>query len=144
PRRWHGAESATAELLDDDPSAHAVPGVHRVHRAVRLRDRGAAQWTPGHPLDHHHPTLDPGRVVLPDLRDHLRDDVGVRGTGLGWLLVLGPGRERFTAALAHRNCFPAFGDDPGEARHAEDVEPVPHHGDVPAEHLRHLPDALGA
>jgi cytochrome c-type biogenesis protein CcmF len=54
----------------------------------------------------------------------LGDALGLFGAGLGWLLGMGSGGERFAHALADRHRIPAFGDDAGKARHVEGVEHV--------------------
>ena len=48
--------------------------------------------------------------------------LGVRGAWLGWLLGLGPGRERGVHAISHGERVRALRDDPGAPRTAEGVE----------------------
>ena len=97
-----------------------------------------------HRLDPRHPEVDPGELALPLDRDHAGDVVGLRGAGLGRLLGVGSGGEREPPALAHHDRVPPLGDDPGEARDAQALEPGAHHRDVPAQHLRHLHHPLRA
>ena len=62
---------------------------------------------------------------------------------LGRLLGLGSGRERRADAVADQHRVPALGDDPGEARDAEDLERVARARRGHARDRRHLPRALG-
>ena len=135
-------ESAAAVSRDGDPSAHAVPRLRGHDRAVCLRAGGADHEVSRREVDSHHAPLDHGRLGVSDLRHLSGRALGLRGAGLGRLLGMGPGGERFAAALAHRHRVPAFGDDAGEARHDEGLEHVADLHHVPAGHLRHLPDAL--
>ena len=73
----------------------------------------------------------------------LGHDLGLRRAGLGRLLGLGSGGERGHAAVVHRHRVPALGAGPGAARHAARLERHARHHHVPADHRRHLPDALG-
>ncbi len=100
--RGRRPEPAPAELLDDDPSAVALPRLRGVLGAVRVRDRGARDRAARRRLDPHHPALDAVRVVLPLARQHARRALGVRGARLGRLLGVGPGRERGLHAVARR------------------------------------------
>ena len=83
------------------------------------------------------------RLVLPRRRDRARRALVVLRARLGRLLGLGPGRERVADAVADRHRVPALGDDPGEARDAEDVERLAGAGHRRARHPRHVPGALG-
>ena len=75
---------------------------------------------------------------VPDRRRRPRRLVELPGPRVGGLLVLGPGRELRSAALADGHRVPALGHGPAEAGHAAGLEPVappghfqPHHpGDV--------------
>src|SRR5262249_49224278 len=64
-----------------------------------------------------------------------RSSLGILRAGLGRLLGMGSGRERVLLPVAHGNGLPAFRDDAGEARHAENVECVAHFLHVHALHL---------
>src|SRR5260370_29194803 len=64
--------------------------------------------------------------------------VGLPRARLGWVLGLGPRRERRLAALADGDGVPALDDGAGAARLAEGLDPRPDHRDVPARALRHL------
>ena len=68
--------------------------------------------------------------------------MGLRGARLGWLLGLGPGGERVAVAVAHDDRVPALGDGPGEARHAQEVEPGADHRVLAALDLRHVSHPL--
>src|SRR5262250_1025503 len=49
-------------------------------------------------------------------------ELGLRRAGLGWLLGLGPGRERIATPVAERYRLSAFRDDAGEEGNDEGVE----------------------
>ena len=138
-----GAQPAASELLDDDSSAHPVPGVHLVHDSVRFRDVGADQREAGHPLDRDHPALDPAVVVLLGERHHLRHALGVPGARLGWILVLGSGGERVGATVADGYGVPPLDPDSGKPGDAQGLEHGPGDAHVPAHDFRDLPDAVG-
>src|SRR5258708_31540048 len=70
--------------------------------------------------------MDHGGVALSDLRRFSRRALGLLGPGLGRLLGMGPGGERFYSSLAQRNGFSAFRDDAGKTRHDEGVERLSH------------------
>ena len=82
-------------------------------------------------------------LALPVVRPDARDDLGVRGAGLGRLLGLGSGRERGAPAVVHGHGVPALGHGAGAARHAAGVERHAGHHDVLPDDLRHVHDALG-
>src|SRR6266516_4324464 len=66
--------------------------------------------------------------------------------GMWWAYVDlggGPGGERLATPLAHDDGVPAFGNDPGKARHAEEVEPGADHRLVAAQHPRYVHHPLG-
>ena len=109
-----GAQSAATELLDDDPPAHALSGVHVVHGSVRVRHRGAGEWAAELAMDQRHPEVDPPVVVLPRDRDRPGDALGLRGAGMGRVLVLGSSGERVPAAVAIGHRVPPFHPDPGK------------------------------
>src|SRR6266699_2205764 len=69
--------------------------------------------------------------------------VGVRGAGVGRLLGLGSRGKRLAPSLAHDDRVSAFGDGPGKARHAEEMEPGADHRLVAALDLWHVHHALG-
>ena len=75
-------------------------------------------------MDSYHPPLDHGHVGISHLRHLSGSPLGLFRAGLGWLLGMGPRRERVADALARRHRLPAFGHDAGEARHAESLEHV--------------------
>ncbi len=96
---------------------------------------------PGEKWIQHHPPLDHGDLGLPDLRRLSRRALGLFSAGLGRLLGMGSGRERFAHALADRHRVSAFGDDAGKARHAEDVEHVADLRHLLAGDFGNVPDA---
>ena len=76
---------------------HPPQPLHRLRgddHPVRLRHGGAHHRPPGRFLAARGPPVDDGELAVPEPRPHARHDLGVRGTGLGRLLGLGPGRER--------------------------------------------------
>ena len=87
--------------------------------------------------------LDDVRLAVPVVRPHARDDLGVRGTGLGRLLGLGSGGERRAAPVVHGDGVPALGDGAGAAQHAARLERDARHPHVLPDHLRHVHDAVG-
>jgi cytochrome c biogenesis factor len=84
-----------------------------------------------------------GRLARVVVRADAGHVVGVRGARVGWLLDVGSGRERRTAAVVHGDGVPAFGDGPGTPRDAARVERDAGHHDVLPHHLRHLHDPVG-
>ena len=140
-RRRQRAESAAAISRDGHPSADAVPRLRGRDRAVRLRAGRADHEVSRREVDPHHAPLDHGGVAVPHLRHLPGRALGLRSAGLGRLLGMGPGGERFPAAVADHDCVSAFGDDAGEARHDEDVEHVAHLHHVSAGDFRHVPHA---
>ena len=75
-------------------------------------------------MDPYYAPLDDGDVGVFDRGNLPRCALGLRCAGMGRLLGMGSGGERVTSSLAHRHGVPAFGNDAGKARHAEDVECV--------------------
>jgi cytochrome c-type biogenesis protein CcmF len=72
-----------------------------------------------------------------------RHALGLLRAGLGRLLGLGPGGERFADAVADGHRLPALGDDAGEARHDEELERVADLLHLHARDFGHAADALG-
>src|SRR5690606_31943082 len=93
--RWPWPERTAAEPLDDGRASRAdVLRLRRFDRAVRIRDGGAADASTRHRVAHRHAALVADRLGLPLSRDNRGRLVELRGARLGWLLGLGPGRER--------------------------------------------------
>ncbi len=69
--------------------------------------------------------------------------LGLLRARLGWLVVLGPGRERLVHAVARRHGTDPFRSGDGEARRAEDLDGAARHPDLLAVPARHLPGPLG-
>ena len=69
--------------------------------------------------------------------------LGLLHAGLGWLLVLGPGRERLADAVARRHRAAALRARHGEAGRAEGVDDPARDPRVLALAARRLPGALG-
>src|SRR6476646_6986329 len=87
-------------------------------------------------------TLRADRVDVPGLRDHARLALVVRRAGLGRLLGLGRGRERFADAVADRHRVSALDTGAGEARNAARLERLAGDGVVRARSARNVPRAL--
>jgi len=120
-------EPAAAESGDGVPSADAVPRLHLDHHPVRVRDRRAAREAPRRRLAGRDPQVDAAVLAVPLDRDLSGHVVGLRGAGVGRLLGLGSRRKRLAPSLAHDDRVPAFGDGPGKARHAQEMEPGADH-----------------
>ena len=120
--RRAGAEPAAAERLHGHPPAVAVHRLRGDDDSVRVRHGGPGHRVPGRLVAARRSALDDGELAVPVARPHARHDLGVRGTGLGRLLGLGPGRERRPAAVVHGHGLPAFGDGAGAPRDAPRLE----------------------
>ena len=59
-----------------------------------------------------------------------RDDLGLRGAGVGRVLGMGPGRERRGAPVVHRDGLSPFGDGARASKHAPCLERDARHPDV--------------
>ena len=66
-----------------------------------------------------------------DHRYHARWQLGVSGTGLGWLLGMGPRRKRLFYAVAPRHRVSTLCDDPREAEYAQTLEYPPDYACLP-------------
>ena len=142
--RRPGSEPAAAEPHPDGvPPADPLHGLRRVHRPVHVRHRRARHRALRRGLAHRHPPGDARGLGLPHRGHHPRRVVELRGARLGWLLGVGPGRERVAAAVAHRHRVHPLGDHPGTARDAARLEPVARHRDVLPHDPRHLPHPFG-
>ena len=140
-RRRRRPQPEPPEPVHDDPPALPLPRLRRAHDPVRLRDGRAPRAKDRRALDRRHAPLDALRLDGARHRPAPRRPLGVRRGRLGWLLRLGPGRERGADAVARRDRLPALGDDPGEARHAEGLEHAARHPRLLPRALRDLPDA---
>ena len=69
--------------------------------------------------------MDHGGLAVFDLWNHPWRALGLPPIGLGRLLGLGPGGERFIPALVRGHGLPALDHDPGKKGHAEEVECIP-------------------
>src|SRR3989454_6151351 len=141
--RRERAEPAAPEPGDGVPPADALPRLYLDHYSVRVRDRGAALETPRRGLAGRDPQMDAALLAVPLDRDLPWNVVGVRRAWVGRLLGLGPRRECVALAVAYDDGLPTLGDDPGEARDAQEVEPRAHHRVVAALDLRDVHHALG-
>src|SRR6185436_19137997 len=136
-------EPAAPELLHGDSSAIAVHRIRRHDDSVRVRHRGADHRTAGRFVAARCAPLDDVRLAVS--LDWLvpRDDLGVRGAGLGRVLDVGSGRERGAAAVVHGDSIPALRDGPGAPQHAARVERHAGHHHVLPDDLRYVHDAVG-
>ena len=110
PRRRQRPQSAAAISRDGHPSAHALSGIRRIHRALRLRPRRAHHEVSRREMDSHHPPLDHGDLGIPHLRHLSRRALGLLGPRMGRLLGMGSRRKRLAHALARRarrSCIPS-------------------------------------
>ena len=138
-RRARAAAAAAEPSADGRAPAVPVPRLHRVLRAVRVRDGGADHGPPVGRVDPGHAALDAVRVDLPDDRSAAGRALVLRRARVGRLLGVGPGGERRAAALAGRDGAAALGDAAGAARHAEGLEPGARRGRVRPHHVRDVP-----
>ena len=142
--RRPGPEPAAAEpRARAVPPADPVPRLRRIHRAVRVRDRGARHRPRRRGMADGDPSLGAVRVGLPHRRHPARRLVELRGARLVGRVGLGSGRERFAAAVAHRHRVHPLGARAAASRHAARVEPEPARGHVRAHDPRHVPHAVG-
>ncbi len=138
PAQWPRPQPVAAKLGHDLSPRDHLPGLRRFHCTLRFR-RGRPHHRPlGRRLDTGYPSLDAHLVAVPVHWHRAGSAVGLSRAGLGWLLGLGPGRERLTHAVADRHGLPALGHDPGTARDAQGVEPAAHPVHLRANAAGHL------
>ncbi|PRD36388.1 UNVERIFIED_CONTAM: hypothetical protein NCL1_08878 [Trichonephila clavipes] len=142
PDRGQRPQPAAAGPGADLPSAHALHGLCRLRRALRLRPGRPARRTPGPGLGALVAAVGAGGLGLPRAGHRARLVVGLLRAGLGRLVVLGPGRERLLHALAGRHrADPLHGGD-REARRVQGLDRAAGHHRVRAQSARHLPGAF--
>ncbi len=139
---WWGSQSAVAGFWPDRASAAAVHGLCRARGALCLRHRRAARGPAGRRLGALDAALDQCRLGVSDPGHHARQLVGLLRAGLGWLVVLGSGRECLADALAAGHGAGAFAGGDREARPVARLDPAARHLRLRAEPARHLPGAL--
>ena len=118
-----GFEPAPARPRAHRASAAAVYGVRGLQRGLCLCRRRAARRPFGCGLGALVPALDQRGLGLSQPGDHARELVGLLRTGLGRLVVLGPGGKRLVYALAGRHRPAAFPGRYGEARAVQEAGP---------------------
>src|SRR5579864_5787934 len=131
-------ESSSAISRDGNPSAHALSRICGLHSPICILLERAGDEVSRRQVDPHHAPLDDGDLGLPDSWHPTGRALGLLCAWLGWLLGMGPGRERLADAVAHGHSFSALGHDAREARHAEDLEHVVDLHDVHALDLRYI------
>src|ERR1700682_2542365 len=87
--------------------------------------------------------LDADGVDIPHARHRDGLLLGLLRTRLGWLVVLGSGRERLADAVARGHRAAAFRCRDGKAQRAQGLDHPAFNPDVLAVAARHLPGALG-
>ena len=121
----------------------ALRGVRRFHRAVRLRDRDAHHRTRARSLAARAASLD-GAGLGGALGGHrARRVVELPGARMGWLLGMGPRRERGAAALVDRHRLHPLGDRAGSAGTLSRVEPLARDRDLFADRARNVLHPFG-
>src|SRR3954462_456528 len=83
------------------------------------------------------------RLGFPDARHRDGFLLGLLHAGLGWILVLGPGRECLTDTLARGHGTAAFCGRHGKERRAQDLDHLPRDSHLLAFAARHVPGPLG-
>src|ERR1700675_227861 len=142
-RGWLRPQSSSSISRDGHPSAHALPGICRLYRAICLCSRRAHHEVSRREMDSDHAPLDHGDVVLPNHRSFPRSALGLRCPRMGRLLWMGSRRKCLAHAVAHRHRIPALGDDAGKARNAESLEHAANLRDLPPLNARNLPHSIG-
>ncbi len=87
-------------------------------------------------------TLDDRGLDLPDLRHHAGQLVGILRTGLGWLVVLGSGRERLIHAMAGGYRTDPFAGGYGKARRIQELDGVAGDSGIFAQPAGYIPGAF--
>ena len=113
-RRRPLRESATSG--DADSPAGDLPRLCGLGHSLRRRAGRIAQRPLGRRLGPPRPRLGPGGLGDPRRGHPRRRRLGLRGTRLGRLLELGPGRKRLAHALADRHGFGPLPDDLADTR----------------------------
>ena len=80
-------------------------------------------------------------MALSVARSNTRNDLGLRGTWMGWILGLGPGRERRRPAMVHGDSVSAFGDGAGAAQHVACLERYVSNSHLSPHHRCNIHDA---
>ena len=140
--RWSWTESVAPESVYGDSPALALHGVRGDDHSVRICDSrvnyrpfGRFVATCGAPLDH-------DGLALSLAWSDAWHDLGVRRTGLGRVLGLGPGGERRAAALVYCYRVLTLCDGAGAAKHAAGLEHDPDHFDLLSHHFWYVHDPL--
>src|SRR5581483_3422885 len=88
-----------------DPSHHALPGVCGDGDPIRLWHGGAGDEAAGRQLDSDDTPVDDGAMDVSGCGNSAGWPLGVQRAGMGWLLGVGPRRERLPSSMAGRNGF---------------------------------------
>jgi hypothetical protein len=112
------------------------------HDPIRICCRVVAQRPTRCTLDSADASLDSHQLAISVRGNRIRNALGVRRAGVGWLLVLGSGRERLASPMADGYCVSAFGSNSRKPGHVEGLEHVPGPDDFPAYDFCHVPDKV--
>src|SRR5262249_49559478 len=134
-------QSPTTKPSNGDPSAESLSGVCRLRCAFCICDRCIGQWAPRYPVDPEYTPLDFGSLVISQHRDPAGRTMGLRGTGVGWLLGLGSSRKCLVYAMVNGYSVSPFGNDSGKKRHAQSLEYGFGYVDLCSFYLRHISHA---
>src|SRR5437016_7512263 len=91
-------------------------------------------------MDSDNPALDDGSLALSRNGHFIGSQMGLRRSGMGWLLELGSGRKRFFDAMVDRNRLSALGHHARAQRHDEGLEHDPDSVNFLALHFRDFLD----
>ena len=125
------------------PPTDPVPGLRRVHGAVRVRDRGPDHGSRRRGMVDGDQALGAVRVGTAHDRHPARRLVELRGARLERRVGVGSRRERQPPAVADGDRVHPLGARAGAAGDAARVEPQPARRHVRADDPRHVPHAVG-
>ena len=125
------------------PSAAALSRLCRLLDRLFVRRGGSDRGPHRRGLGAVREAIHPRRLELPHPWHRRWLVLGLLHAGLGRLLVLGSGRERFPHAVARRHRLPPFGRGDGKARRAESLDDLSRHPRLLVLAARHLPRSLG-
>ena len=136
----NGLSPLSAVVDNGHSSSDAVSRLCRLHCAICFCHGFADHEAAGRRLDPYDAPLGNRYLAIPKYWCLARYVLGIYGARMGWLLGLGPGRERFIDALDYGYGFSAFGDDAGKKGNDEGLEYGARVGHIPAQHSRNYAD----